>query len=898
MAEVRIVPEEQSPARLSTRWSGVASRLSKRRKKEAPAGNVAETEELFGLSKIAGEPACQKLGSSPAGLTTDEAVRRLKIYGLNLVTRERQPTIPEEIWSRSKNPLNALLITLAVVSYFLGDVRAAIVIVVMVFLSVITAFIQEHRSNEAAARLREMVRTTASARRGVDAEHADFVEVPIETLVPGDVVRLSAGDMIPADLRLIETKDFFVNQAALTGEAMPAEKYAHANDGRCETAFDLPNVCFMGANVVSGYATGLIARTGGQTFFGQLADEIAGQYVPTAFDRGINRFTWLMIRFIIVMGPLVFLINGLTKHDWLEALLFAVSVAVGLTPEMLPMIVTVNLAKGATAMARAKVIVKRLNAIQNIGAMDVLCTDKTGTLTQDRIILKRHLDIRGEELGRVLQYAYLNSHFQSGLKNLLDNAVLEHVDIHKILGIDTGYTKVDEIPFDFSRRRLSVVVAHGQDKHILICKGAVEEIFAVCTEYEIDGTKGKLDASHFATAKDETVALNEDGFRVVAVAYKEIVDSLKTSYSIADECDLTLLGYIAFLDPPKDSAREAIAALAAKGVQIKILTGDNEVITRKICREVKVEIGNILLGKQIEQMTDQELAGVADRTTVFAKLTPAQKGRIVEALHLNGHVVGFLGDGINDSAALKAADVGISVDTAADIAKESADIILLEKSLLVLQQGVIEGRKIFGNITKYIKMGASSNFGNMFSVLGASLFLPFLPMAPIQVLTNNLLYDFSQTAIPTDNVDEEYIAAPRHWDISNIFKFMIFIGPISSIFDYTTYGIMLYVFDAWGNPSLFQTGWFVELLLTQTLIIHIIRTAKIPFIESRASPALIATSIVISLVGIALPFTWAGAALGMVPLPRLYWPLVATTLLVYAILTHVVKQWFVRRWGM
>ncbi len=481
---------------------------------------------------------------------------------------------------------------------------------------------------------------------------------------------------------------------------------------------------------------------------------------------------------------------------------------------------------------------------------------------------------------------------------MLDNAVLEHVDIHRILGIDTGYSKVDEIPFDFSRRRLSVVVAHGRDKHVLICKGAVEEILAVCTDYEIDGAKGELDASHFATAKEETAALNEDGFRVVAVAYKEIVDSLKTSYSIADECDLTLLGYIAFLDPPKDSAREAIAALAAKGVQIKILTGDNEVITRKICREVKVEAGTILLGNQIEQMTDPELASAADRTTVFAKLTPAQKERIVAALHRNGHVVGFLGDGINDSAALKVADVGISVDTAADIAKELADIILLEKSLLVLQRGVIEGRKIFCNITKYIKMGASSNFGNMFSVLGASIFLPFLPMAPIQVLTNNLLYDFSQTAIPTDNVDEDYIALPRQWDISNIFKFMIFIGPISSIFDYVTFFILLFVFHAWTNAPLFQTGWFVESLLTQTLIIHIIRTAKVPFIESRASAALIATSIIISLVGIALPFTWAGAALGMVPLPRLYWPLVATTLLSYAILTHIVKQWFVRRWGM
>jgi P-type Mg2+ transporter len=898
MVEARIGPQTQSPAGGGAGWSGIKSRLWKNRDNGATVERMADTDELFELSKDSVDAACQKTQSSVLGLTSEEAAARLQTYGRNLVTREKQATVLEEIWSRSKNPLNALLVSLAVTSYFLGDVRAAVVIVVMVFLSVITAFIQEHRSNQSAAQLRAMVRTTASARRGVDRERTDFVEIPIETLVPGDIVRLSAGDMIPGDLRLLEAKEFFVNQSALTGESMPGEKYACAGDGHCDTPFDLANVCFMGANVVSGYATGLIVRTGGRTFFGQLADEIAGRYVPTAFDRGIARFTWLMICFIAVMGPLVFLINGLTKHDWLEALLFAVSVAVGLTPEMLPMIVTVNLAKGATAMARAKVVVKRLNAIQNLGAMDVLCTDKTGTLTQDRIILKRHLDIRGEESERVLQYAYLNSHFQSGLKNLLDVAVLEHVDLHKVLGIDTGFTKIDEIPFDFSRRRLSVVVAHGQDKHVLICKGAVEEILAVCTDYEIEGAKGKLDASHFATAKDETVALNEDGFRVVAVAYKEIVDSLKTSYSIADESNLTLLGYIAFLDPPKDSAREAIAALAAKGVQIKILTGDNEVITRKICREVKVETGTVLLGNQIEQMTDQELAGVADRTTVFAKLTPAQKDRIVGALHLNGHVVGFLGDGINDSAALKTADVGISVDTAADIAKESADIILLEKSLMVLQQGVVEGRKIFANITKYIKMGASSNFGNMFSVLGASVFLPFLPMAPIQVLTNNLLYDFSQTAIPTDNVDEDYIALPRRWDIGNIFKFMIFIGPISSIFDYTTYGMMLYVFDAWSNAPLFQTGWFVESLLTQTLIIHIIRTAKIPFIESRASAALIATSIIISLVGITLPFTWAGAALGMVPLPRLYWPLVAATLLSYAILTHVIKQWFVRRWGM
>jgi Mg2+-importing ATPase len=497
----------------------------------------------------------------------------------------------------------------------------------------------------------------------------------------------------------------------------------------------------------------------------------------------------------------------------------------------------------------------------------------------------------------VLQYAFLNSHFQSGLRNLLDKAVLAHVELAQTLNVGGGYSKVDEIPFDFSRRRLSVVVAREDGKHLLICKGAVEEVFAVCSRYAIDAEVGQLDQTHFAGAQQQTLALNSDGFRVVAVAYKEI-DPPQSAYSVKDETGLTLLGYIAFLDPPKESAREAIAALARKGVQVKVLTGDNEVVTRKICHEVQLDPGEILLGTRIAQMSDAELADIADRTTVFAKLNPAQKERVVRALHEKGHVVGFLGDGINDSPALKAADVGISVDTAVDIAKESADIILLEKSLLVLAEGVTEGRKVFANITKYIKMGASSNFGNMFSVLGASIFLPFLPMAPIQVLTNNLLYDFSQTTIPTDNVDEEYLASPRKWDIGNIFKFMIFIGPISSIFDYATYGMMLYVFDAWNNPSLFQTGWFVESLLTQTLIIHIIRTAKIPFIESHASPALIATTVIICTVGMALPFTWAGSALGFVPLPWQYWPLVAAMLVTYASLTHLVKVWFIRRWGL
>jgi P-type Mg2+ transporter len=841
--------------------------------------------------------ACTAVGSCLEGLSQAEVAERQKKIGLNVVTRERKATILWELWGRARNPLNALLLTLATVSYFLGDVRAAVVIAAMVVLAITTAFIQEHRSNEAAAKLRAMVHTTASVRRTPCQSDDPFSEIPMEQLVPGDIVRLSAGDMIPADLRLLEAKDLFINQATLTGEAMPAEKYSHASDHDCDDPFDLPNLCFMGANVVSGYGTGVILRTGSSTFFGQLARDIAGRRVPTAFDQGIDRFSWLMIRFILVMVPTVFLINGLTKHDWLEALLFAVAVAVGLTPEMLPMIVTVNLAKGALAMSREKVIVKRLNAIQNLGAMDVLCTDKTGTLTQDRIILKRHLDIRGAESERVLQYAFLNSHFQSGLRNLLDNAVLAHVDLHNKLGIDSGYSKLDEIPFDFSRRRLSVVVAREDGKHILICKGAVEEVFAVCTRYTDDGDTGQLDESHFEAAKKQTIALNSDGFRVVAVAFREM-DPLKTTYSVADEADLTLLGYIAFLDPPKESARAAIAVLARRGVKVKILTGDNEVITRKICHEVQLDAGEILVGSKIAVMTDAELADIADRTTVFAKLTPAQKERVVRALHAKGHVVGFLGDGINDSLALKVADVGISVDTAVDIAKESADIILLEKNLLVLEKGVVEGRRIFANITKYIKMGASSNFGNMFSVLGASIMLPFLPMTAIQVLTNNLLYDFSQTTIPTDNVDEEYMASPRRWDISNIFKFMVFIGPMSSIFDYATYGMMLFVFDAWNNPSLFQTGWFVESLLTQTLIIHIIRTAKIPFIQSRASTALVATTIIICAVGIILPFTLAGSALGFTPLPWLYWPLVAAMLLSYAILTHFVKVWFVRRWGL
>jgi len=850
--------------------------------------------EVLRLSRAARDALFAELNTSADGLTQPEADARLQRVGPNEIAKSGHQSIGRELYLRVRNPLNALLLSLAVVSWLTGDVRAAIVIAVMVLLSVTLGFVQEHRSNRAAEALRAMVRTTASVRR---CGAPDTIEAPIETLVPGDVVRLSAGDLVPGDLRLLAAKDLHVDQSALTGEAMPAEKSDGVPPDTVNDPFGLQNICFMGSNVLSGTATGVILQTGAKTYFGQLADSVAGLRAPTSFDRGITRFTWLMIRFIVVMVPAVFLINGFTKGDWLEALLFAVAVAVGLTPEMLPMIVTMNLAKGALAMARKKVIVKRLNSIQNFGAMDVLCTDKTGTLTQNRIILQHHLDIEGNDSDRVLQYAWLNSHFQSGLKNLLDEAVLTYGKRPEHAGICTDQRKVDELPFDFQRRCMSVVVDPGDGTHLLITKGAVEEIFAICDQYCLDGGEGALDAGHLARAKQETERLNGEGFRVVAVAYK-IIKTPKAAYTVADETGLTLLGTIAFLDPPKDSVAAAITSLNRAGVAVKILTGDNDVITRTICRQVGLPVERIVLGAEVATMDDAALEDAAEQATVFAKVSPEQKARVIDALQRRGHVVGFMGDGINDGPALKAADVGVSVDTAVDIAKESADIILLEKSLAVLEDGVMEGRRIFANITKYIKMGASSNFGNMFSVLGGSIFLPFLPMAPIQVLTNNLLYDFSQVTIPTDNVDPEYLTTPRKWDIGNLTRFVLLIGPISSIFDYLTFFTMLYVFNCWDNPALFQAGWFVESLLTQTLIIHIIRTARIPFFQSRASLPLILTTILICAVGGVIPYTRLGATLGFAPLPPLYWLLVMVMIAAYAVLTHLVKSWFVRRWGM
>ena len=831
----------------------------------------------------------ERLGSSYDGVSEEEAARRLARYGPNVVASDERHTRLRLLLRACLNPLVLLLAVLAIVSLATGDVRAAAVMTVMIVLGVSLRFAQEARADAAAEKLRAMIRVTATVLRA-----GRPVEEPLARLVPGDVVHLCAGDMIPADVRILTCRDLFVTQASLTGESLPVEKFATAGERGDRTALELKNLCFLGTSVESGTATAGVVETGPRTYLGSIASSLTGAPVETAFDQGVARFTWLMIRFIAVMVPLVFVINGLTKHNWREAFFFAVAVAVGLTPEMLPMIVSVCLSRGALAMSGKKVIVKRLNAIQNLGAMDVLCTDKTGTLTQDRVILERHCDVARNENDAVLALAYLNSHFQTGLKNVLDRAVLEHHEVHHEVSIP-DWRKVDELPFDFSRRLMSVVVETPEGVHRLICKGAPEEVFKRCTRFVLDGEVSPVDDVLLEDLREEHESLSRDGFRVLALAYRDFEP--RQSYAKDDESDLVLAGYVAFLDPPKDTALAAVRALGARGVAVKILTGDNDLVSRKICQAVGIPTDRVLLGGQVEKMSDAELGVAAEQTTLFARMAPGHKQRVIQVLQERRHVVGFLGDGINDSPALRVSDVGISVDTAVDIAKEAADIILLEKSLLVVEDGVVEGRKVFCNILKYVRMGASSNFGNMFSVLGASAILPFVPMAPIQILTNNLLYDVSQIPIPTDDVDPEQIAAPRPWSMHDLTRFILFIGPCSSLFDYTTYFIMLYVFGCWdpARAALFQTGWFVESLLTQTLIIHVIRTNRIPFLQSRASVALSATTVGIMLVGVWLPSSPLAPALGLTHLPHLYWPLLAVTLLAYVALTQVVKTWLHHR---
>ena len=829
------------------------------------------------------------LGTAVGGLTQAEAEQRAQTVGLNEVAQEKPPGWPIRLIRIVRNPLVILLATLSTISFITGDVRAGTVMALMVALSVTLRFWQEARADAAAAKLKAMIHVTTTVMRDGKA-----IELPLRNLVPGDVIQLSAGDMIPGDVRVLSSKDLFVSQGNLTGESLPMEKFHDPETTPAASPTELKNICFMGTSVESGAATAVVITTGIRTYFGSMAKSITGERIQTSFDKGINRFTWLMIQLMAVMVPLVFLINGYTKHDWKGAFFFAMAVAVGLTPEMLPMVVSVCLAKGALAMSRRKVIVKRLNAIQNFGGMDVLCTDKTGTLTEDRVVLQRHCNVAGKETEEVLLTGYLISHFQTGLKNLLDRAILDSPDFHG-QAIVEKYKKLDEIPFDFTRRMMSVLVQNPDGNAVLLTKGAPEQIFQQCSQFELEGKLSPMIPDLIVGLKQEYESLSNDGFRVLAVATKDL--SGKQACAKADERDLVLRGYVAFLDPPKTTAARALEALRQHGISVKILTGDNHLISRKVCTDVGLLPDPMLLGADVEKMSDAELAQASEKTTLFARLSPAHKERVIRALRGAGHVVGFMGDGINDAPALRAADVGISVDTATDIAKESADLILLEKDLMVLEGGVTEGRKVFANILKYIRMGASSNFGNMFSVLGASAFLPFLPMLPIQVLTNNLLYDLSQVPIPSDAVDEEQVARPRPWNIDEIKRFVLFIGPISSIFDYTTFFVMLWIFKCWdpARASVFQTGWFVESLVTQTLIIHVIRTNKIPFLQSRASLALTLTSVSVIALGIFLPYSPIASSLGFTPLPPLYWPLLLLTVLAYMLLTQGTKSWLLRK---
>jgi len=890
----------------------------------APAAQASQDSGKSLLAASAAEPAAALalLESHADGLDAAEAARRLARDGPNEIQHEAPLPAWLHLWRCYLNPFNVLLTVLAALSFLSADAKATVVIGVMVALSTIIRFVQEGRSQRAAESLRAMVSNTATViRRGAGAPQ----DIPLRDLVAGDIVVLSAGDMIPADCRLLSARDLFIAQSAMTGEAMPVEKFvagvaagvavgAAAGAG----ALDQRNLVFMGTNVVSGTATALVVATGGRSTFGTLAAHAtATESTPNAFQAGVNSVSWLLIRFAAVMVPIVFVVNGVTKDDWLQAFLFALSVAVGLTPEMLPMIVTSTLAKGAVLLARKKVVVKRLDAIQNFGAMDILCTDKTGTLTQDKIALARHADAYGNDTDEVLNFAFINSSYQTGLKNLLDHAVLARVDLAAELKLKDAYRKIDEIPFDFERRRMSVVVAvlaDGQDHHHeLICKGAVEEVLAACTHVRIqepidaslDGDRVMptllLDAALLARTQAVTAGLNAEGLRVVAVAVKTLPPG-QSVYSVADETGLTLIGYIAFLDPPKESAAPALKQLAAHGITVKVLTGDNDLVTAQVCRQVGLPLPAgeaVMLGSQVEALSDEALKAAAEAHSVFAKLTPLHKERIVRALRANGHVVGFIGDGINDAPALRAADIGISVDSAVDIAKEAADIILLEKSLLVLDEGVVEGRTTFCNMLKYIRMTASSNFGNVLSVLVASAFLPFLPMLPLQLLVQNLLYDIGQTGIPFDNVDPELVTRPLKWNPADIGRFMLFFGPISSLFDIITFGVMWWVFEAnsVAQQGLFQSGWFVVGLLTQTLVVHMVRTPMLPFVQSRAAAPLMAMTIGIMAVGLWLPLGPLADYFKLQALPPAYYVWLVGILVGYCVLTTSMKRVYIRRFG-
>lgn len=850
--------------------------------------------------------ATQPLGSvfssfqtSRIGLTADEVEKRQSVYGRNEVEHEKKKNPLSTFIKAFINPFIGVLTGLVVISFVLDvllaapgeqDWTAIVIISTMVIFSAILRFCQEWKANASSEALLKMVTNTCYVKRAGNHDE----EINIAELVPGDVVMIAAGDMIPADIRIIEAKDLFVSQSSLTGESDPIEKHPEVKGKKYNkgSVVELDNICYMGSNVVSGSATGIVFETGNNTYLGTIAKSIVGHRAATAFDKGINKVSILLIRFMLVMIPFVFLVNGLTKGDWFDAFIFAISVAVGLTPEMLPMIVTANLSKGAVAMSKKKTIVKDLNAIQNFGAMNILCTDKTGTLTCDQIVS----DGSSDNDKRILRHAYFNSFFQTGLKNLMDKAILSHIKELSLEYLKDNYKKVDEIPFDFARRRMSVVVEDKQGKRQIITKGAVEEMLDICSYAEFDGAVHPLSAELRKKAQEISLQMNKQGMRVLAVAHKSYL-SKECDFKVEDEKDMVLIGYLAFLDPPKQSAASAIKQLHEHGIEVKILSGDNDAVVQTIARQVGIETRNALTGPQFEAMEEEEQRQAVCKTNVFSKLTPIQKTQIIMLLQEQQNTVGFLGDGINDAAALRQSDIGISVDSAVDIAKESADIILLEKDLMVLEDGVLEGRKTFGNITKYIKMTASSNFGNMFSVMAASAFLPFLPMLPIHLLIQNLLYDISQTTIPFDRMDADYLRKPRKWDASDISRFMIFIGPISSIFDIVTYLVMWYVFscNSVEHQTLFQSGWFIEGLLSQTLIVHMIRTQKIPFIQSCASWQVTGLTVLIMVIGIIIPFSPFGTSIGLEPLPLSYFPWLVGILLSYCVLTQMIKNWYIKR---
>jgi len=842
---------------------------------------MIDTEDLLGLPT---DELFARLSTSQSGLTQRDAGNRLKTYGYNELAKRKRRTGVVEFLFHLRNPLIIILLLAGLISGFVGDLIGASLIFSIVILSVFLEVYQESRAEKAAEMLKEKVATTASVLRdGVKKE------VKLSEIVPGDVVYLSAGDMVPADARAINTKDFFINQSSLTGESFPAEKTAEPLKEKGAAITEWSNCLFLGTSVVSGTATAVVVKTGSSTEYGRIASRLVAREPETEFERGLRRFGFLMMEVTLFLVLFVFFMNAFFKRSVLESLLFAVALAVGLTPELLPMILTVNLSRGAIAMSKKGVIVKRLVSIQNFGSMDVLCTDKTGTLTENKITLVLHVDMEGNDDEKVLLYSFLNSYFETGLKNPLDEAILSFREIDV-----RSYQKIDEVPFDFTRRRVSVVV-EDERQRFLVAKGAPEEIIKVCSYLEL---KDKvLDLTNELEKKIEQKYndLSADGFRVLGVSYKKVKEK-KQVYSMGDESDMVFLGFIAFLDPPKETARESLRLLSRDGIELKILTGDNELVTRKTCEQLGFEIKGAVLGSEIAQMQDDALARVVGEANIFARVTPAQKDRIMNALKSNGHVVGFLGDGINDAPSLKTADVGISVDNAVDVAKESADIILLQKRLRVLHEGVLEGRKTFGNTMKYVNMGTSSNFGNMFSVAGASLFLPFLPMSPIQILLNNLLYDFSESTIPTDNVDPEYVEKPKRLDIPYIRRFMLALGPISSIFDFLTFFIMLFVFNA-GVP-LFQTAWFIESLCTQTLVIFVIRTRKTPFYKSKPSRPLLFSSL--SIVGVALILPYipkVGELFGFEAPPLTFFLILAGLIGAYLVLVEIVKKWFVKRYA-